>query len=243
MNTGYLESPYSEPSRKELGMFSFQKPALRHFAVMKRAKISRYGHLWLVKDRRGLGLDQLLLVPSKRRVWPLLLSALSKHEASPVRLRNSRVAILIGSTDTKSVITALRETKNETVVLNAISGFEQGRSRLRTKPLLAIAGLAALVVGANLIPKSISTQAAVVESQPLERLAKVCEIELNQGEEILGSTKKLKRVSIKETEFVVASSQRLGGLLQLKLKRSCDGKYFRVDAWSDKTKVLLAKIY
>lgn len=224
-------------------MFALQKPALRHFAVMKSVKISRYGHLWLVKDRRGLGLDQLLLVPGKRRVWPLLLSSLSKHEASPVRLRSARVAILIGSSDIKDVMTALRDTKTEPVVLNAISGFEQGRSKLSGKPLLAIAGVAALLVSANLIPKNVSTQAAVVENLPLKRVAKVCGIELSEGQEIIGSTKRLKRVSISQTEFVVASSQRLGGLLQIKLKRSCDEKYFRVDAWSDETKVLIAKVY
>jgi hypothetical protein len=224
-------------------MFSFQKPALRHFAVIKRLKVSRFGHLWLVKDRRGLGLDQLLLVPSKRRVWPLLLSALSQHEASPVRLRSTRVAILIGSTEIKSVMSALRATKTAPVILNAISGFEQGRAKLSRKPLLVVAGVVALALSANLYPKSVSTQAAVVESPPVEKVLKVCGIELSQEQEILGSTKRLKRVSIREMEFVVASSQRLGGLLQLKLKRSCDGKYFRVDAWSDETKVLIAKVY
>ena len=224
-------------------MFSFQKPALRHFAVIKRLKVARFGHLWLVKDRRGLGADQLLLVPSRRRVWPLLLSSLSQHEASPVRLRSARVAILIGSTEIKSVISAIRETKNEPVVLNAISGFEQGTAKFSRKPLFAIAGVAALVLSANLIPKSVSTQAAVVGSPPIEKNVKVCGIQLSGGQEILGATKVLKRVSVEETEFVVASSQALGGLLQLKLKRSCDEKYFRVDAWSNKNQVLIAKVY
>lgn len=224
-------------------MFSFQKPALRHFAVMKRVKVSRFGHLWLVKDRRGLGADQLLLVPNRSRAWPLLLSSLSQHEASPVRLRSARVAILIGSTQLKSVTSAIRETKNEPVVLNAISGFEQGRSKLNRKPLLVFAGAVAVVVSVNLIPTSVSTKAAVVESQPLEQVASVCGVQLSNGQEILGSTKRLRRVSIQETEFVVASSQKLGGLLQLKLKRSCDDKYFRVDAWLNMNQVLVAKVY
>jgi hypothetical protein len=224
-------------------MFSFQKPALRHFAVMKRVKVSRFGHLWLVKDRRGLGLDQLLLVPSKRRVWPLLLSSLAQHDASPVRLRSARVAILIGSAEVKSVMSALRGTKSESVVLNAISGFEQGRAKFSRKPLLVVAGVAALVVSVNLIPKSVSTQAAVVEIQPQVKIVKVCGARLSEGQKILGPTKRLKRVVIEETEFVVASSQKLGGLLQLKLKRSCDDKYFRVDAWSNKDQVLIARVY
>lgn len=224
-------------------MVSFQKPALRHFAVMKRVKVSRFGHLWLVKDRRGLGIDQLLLVPSRRRVWPLLLSSLGQHEASPVRLRSARVAILIASTDINSVMSALRASKNEAVVLNAISGFEKGRSQLSRKPLLVVAGAVALVVSVNLIPTRVSTKAAVVESQPREQVAKVCGIQLSNGQEILGATKRLKRISVEETEFVVASSQELGGLLQLKLKRSCDDKYFRVDAWSNKNQVLIAKVY
>jgi hypothetical protein len=153
------------------------------------------------------------------------------------------VAILIGSTEIKSVMSALRATKTAPVILNAISGFEQGRAKLSRKPLLVVAGVVALALSANLYPKSVSTQAAVVESPPVEKVLKVCGIELSQEQEILGSTKRLKRVSIREMEFVVASSQRLGGLLQLKLKRSCDGKYFRVDAWSDETKVLIAKVY
>ena len=224
-------------------MLSFHKPALRHFAVIKRVKVCRFGHLWLVKDRRGLGLDQLLLVPSKRRVWPLLLSALSQHDASPVRLRSTRVAILIGSTEIKSVMSALRVTKTEPVILNAISGFEQGRARLSRKPLLVVAGVAALVVSVNLVPKSVSTQASVVEVQPEVKIVKVCGNRLSEGQEILGTTMRLKRLVIEETEFVVASSQKLGGLLQLKLKRTCDDKYFRVDAWSNKDQVLIAKVY
>jgi len=224
-------------------MFSYQKPALRHFAVIKRLKVCRFGHIWLVKDRRGLGLDQLLLMPSKRRVWPLLLSALSQHEASPVRLRSARVAILIGSTDVKSVMSVLRGTGAEAVVLNAISGFEQGRDKLSRKPLLVVAGVAALVVSANLIPKSVSTQAAVVEVQTDVKIVNACGTRLSEGLKILGTTKRLKRVVIEGTEFVIASSQKLGGLHQLKLKRSCDEKYFRVDAWSDKDQVLIAKVY
>lgn len=224
-------------------MFSFQKPALRNFAVIKRVKVSRLGHLWLVKDRRGLGLDQLLLVPSRCRVWPLLISSLVQHEASPVRLRSTRVAILIGSTDVKSVMSALRGTRAESVVLNAISGFEQGRAKLSRKPLLVVAGVAALVASANLIPKSVSTQASVVEAHTYEKTNKLCGVSLSVGQEVVGSTKKLKLVSVEETEFVVASSQKLGGLVQLKLKRSCDEKYFRVDAWSNKNAVLIARVY
>jgi hypothetical protein len=224
-------------------MFSFQKPALRHFAVMKRVKVSRYGHLWLVKDRRGIGLDQLLLVPSRGRAWPLLLSAMSQHEASPVRLRSARVAILIGSIDIKAVMTALRETKSQSVVLNAISGFEQGRTRSGKKSIIAVAGIAALVLSINLIPKTLSTQAAVVEIVPVDKIVKVCGTELVEGQVLLGAIKKLNRVSVNRTEFVIASSQKLGGLHQLKLKRSCDKKYFRVDAWSDKDQVLIAKVY
>lgn len=188
-------------------------------------------------------MDQLLLVPSRRRVWPLLLSALHQHEASPVRLRSARVAILIGSTDVKSVRAALRRTKAESEVLNAISGFEQGRAKFSRKPLLVVAGVAALVVSVNLIPKSVSTQAAVVEVQPQLKIVKVCGTRLSEGQKILGTTKRLKRVVIEGTEFVVASSQMLGGLIQFKLKRTCDDKYFRVDAWSNKDQVLIAKVY
>lgn len=140
-------------------------------------------------------------------------------------------------------MSALRATKTESVVLNAISGFEQGRAKFSGKPLLIVAVVAALVVSVNLIPKSVSTEAASYEVQPEMTIAKVCGVSLSEGQEVLGSTKRLKRVVIEETEFVVASSQKLGGLLQLKLKRSCDDKYFRVDAWSNKNQVFIAKVY
>jgi len=138
-------------------LFSSQ-PALRHFAVLSLEKRRRYGTIWLVKDRRGLGENQCLLVPSKAKAWPLLLSALTQLDASPVRLRNGKVALLVGSNDLRSIHESItRSKKTNAQTLNAFSGFESAASISKRKPLLAILVMAAIVAFVSVVPKSAQT--------------------------------------------------------------------------------------
>lgn len=224
-------------------MISYKKPALRHFAVIKRVKASSYGYLWLVKDRRGDGRNQLLLVPGKRRAWPLLLSCLADNDVTPVRLRNTRVALLITGSDVKVVTAALRASKGQSVVLNAVSGFEPSKRSAKKKFIFSLGGAVLLLLCVAMFPSTTPTTATVIEPQPSKASLVSCGEHLKVGQEVIGSTKKLKRVSIEQIDFLVASNQKLGGLLQLKLKRLCDEKYFRVDAWAGVDQVLIAKVY
>ena len=211
--------------------------------MIKRVKASSFGCLWLVKDRRGDGRNQLLLVPSKRRPWPLLLSCLASNDVSPVRLRNTRVALLITGSDVKVVTAALRASKSQSVVLNAVSGFESRRPSAAKKLIFSLLGIVLVLLCVAMFPSTTPTTATVIEPQPKEGTLVSCGEQLKVGQEVIGSTNRLMRVSIEEIHFLVASNQKLGGLLQLKLKRLCDEKYFRVDAWADVDQVLIAKVY
>ncbi|MFM1846507.1 MAG: hypothetical protein RIS19_980 [Actinomycetota bacterium] len=219
------------------------QPALRHFAVLERVKRASFGTIWLVQDRRGLGQSQFLLVPSRARAWPLLLASLSKQQASPVRLRNGKVALLVSVSEVKEIVEVLRKRrKTETQKLNAISGFEAAEPSSRKK-MIIMGTIAAVLAIAALLPRPVVADVEVVAplevAEPIDRCSMPIEVESI----ILGQVAKLKTVSIGGTKYKVASMQRLGGLIQLKLKRVCDQKYFRADAWSQSNQVIVSKVY
>lgn len=224
-------------------LFSSQ-PALKHFAVLKRVKRGSYGSIWLVKDRRGLGENQYLLVPSRARAWPLLLSALNQYQASPVRLRNGKVVLLIGIGDLKQIINALRITKfNNPEKLNAISGFELAASSSRKKPLIALLLIAVIAIFSALIPKPVIAEVEVPTPLKKEKQIDRCALPIEVDSQVVGLIAKSKSITISGFKYKVASIQKFGGLTQLKLKRTCDQNYFRVDAWSQNNQVVVSKVY
>ena len=204
----------------------------------------RYGAVWLVKDRRGLGENQHLLVPSRSKAWPLLLSSLSEHQASPVRLRNGKVAILVGSKDLEAIQTSIRLSRKSTVQkLNAISGFESVEKKTQKRPTIAIVSIAAITLLVLLIPKPVEADTEVVVEQKTRTKVETCSKPIPSDAPILGTLAVAKQIEIDGLDYKIASKQRLGGLIQLKLKRKCDKKYFSVDAWSRKDQVLVSKVY
>lgn len=224
-------------------LFSSQ-PALRHFAVLSLEKRMRYGAFWLVKDRRGLGENQYLLVPSRSKAWPLLLSSLSDHQAGPVRLRNGKVAILIGSRDLQSVQASIRlSTKSTLQKLNAISGFESVEKKTPRRPIIAIVSIAAITLLVLLIPKPVEADTEVAVEKKTETLAETCSKPIPLEAPILGTLAVAKHIELDGLDYKIASKQRLGGLIQLKLKRKCDKKYFSVDAWSKNDQIIVSKVY
>ena len=224
-------------------LFSSQ-PALRHFAVLKRVKGRRYGAIWLVKDRRGLGVNQYLLVPSKVMAWPLLLSALNQYQASPVRLRNGKVALLIGLGDVSQIVEAIRKAKFKSPEkLNAISGFELATSSSRKKPVVALVLIAVIAIVSALIPKPEIADVEVLTPLKKEKQIDRCALPIEVDSQVVGLSAKSKSITISGFKYKVASMQKLGGLTQLKLKRTCDQKYFRVDAWSQNNQVVVSKVY
>lgn len=223
-------------------LFSSQ-PALRHFAVLSLEKRMRYGAFWLVKDRRGLGENQYLLEPSRSKAWPLLLSSLSDHQASPVRLRNGKVAILVGSRDLQSVQASIRLSNKSTLQkLNAISGFESVEKNPR-RPIIAMVSIAAITLLVLLIPKPVEADTEVVVEKKTETLAETCSKPIPLEAPILGTLAVAKHIELDGLDYKIASKQRLGGLIQLKVKRKCDKKYFSVDAWSKNDQIIVSKVY
>ena len=224
-------------------LFSSQ-PALRHFAVLNQVQRRSFGTIWLVKDRRGVGHNQFLLVPSRARAWPLLLSSLNQHQASPVRLRNGKVALLINVSEVKEILATLKSGKGSKVAkLNAISGFETVSSTSRTKPLIAALIVTAVAVFIALLPKPVSADVEVVAPLKMEKQIEKCSLPIEVDSLVVGSIAKSKSISISGSKFKVAAMQKLGGLTQLKLKRTCDQRYFRVDAWSQSNQVIVSKVY
>ena len=204
----------------------------------------RYGAFWLVKDRRGAGENQYLLVPSRSKAWPLLLSSLSDHQASPVRLRNGKVAILVGSKDLGSIQNSMRLSKKSTLQkLNAISGFESVEKRTQRRPMIAIVSIAMITLLVLLIPKPVEADTEVVVEKKVETAVETCSKQIPLESPILGTLAVTKHIEIDGLDYKIASKQRLGGLIQLKLKRKCDKKYFSVDAWSSNDEVIVSKVY
>jgi hypothetical protein len=224
-------------------LFSSQ-PALRHFAVLSIARRRRYGIFWLVKDRRGLGENQYLLVPSRARAWPLLLSSLSGLNASPVRLRNGKVALLVSNNDLELIQNSLqRARKTRVQKLNAISGFESVASGRGKKPLVTILAFTAIAAFVSVVPKPVVADVPVVEISQKPKAVVKCGLPIQIDDEVVGEISKSKSIKVIGFEYKIANMQKLGGLIQLKLKRKCDQKYFRVDAWSQSNQVTVSKVY
>jgi len=225
-----------------LSMLFSSQPALRHFAVLNLVKRRRFGSIWLVKDRRGLGANQHLLVPSKSRAWPLLLSSLHQQQASPVRLRNGKVALLINVSDVKVIVDALREPRTSRAQkLNAISGFEMAGTNSKRKIAQAAVIVVVVALFVALLPKPVIADVEVTE--PIQKKIDKCALPIQVNSEVFGQVAQSKSISIGGSKYKVAAVQKLGGLTQLKLKRTCDQKYFRVDAWSQNNQVIVFKVY
>ena len=224
-------------------MFSNRKPALRHFAVIERASRSVWGSLWLVQDRRNLSRKQYLFVPSRLRAWPRWLKLLELQHASPTRLRNGRVALLINDEDLEVVIKTVKSNRTTSKAqLDALRGFQETKTqRKKLRYGVAVASLVAMAV--LLIPRG---DGRLEVAQPM-KIAEVkvdsCSKVIEAGVAIEGASKKLSKVLIAGAQFKIADVNRFGGLAQLKIKRLCDSKYFRVDAWASGKKLLIEKIY
>ena len=174
----------------------------------------------------------------------MLLSSLSDLNASPVRLRNGKVALLVSINDLELIHKSIQRTKKTRVQkLNAISGFESvasGRGKKLLVPILAFVAIAAFV---SVVPKPVVADVSVVESSQEPKPVVKCGIPIQVDSEIVGQIGKYKSIKLGGFEYKIAQAQKLGGLHQLKLKRKCDQKYFRVDAWSQSNQVNVSKVY
>ena len=225
-------------------MLKPKQPALRHFAVLDCLKSGRFGSVWSVHDRRGSPKTQYLLVPSRIKPWPVLLSLLEDLQPIPVKLRNGRVGVLISGVELGQVLSSLRKrSKSSDLSLDALNGFVQ-TSKVKTFPRAIVLGFCILVaVSVVLIPQHNSRQAAVSFPRGVKSTVEPCTTGPQVNQRLEGSSKRFSSVQLGEEQYTIANVSKLGGLAQLKLKRRCDSKFFRVDAWISPNQLTISKVY
>jgi len=225
-------------------MFGMNQPSLRHHAVLERVSMLKLGAIWKVQDRRNAVIQKFLLVPSKAKPWPILLEILKNFQPSPIRLRNGKVGLLLTSSEIIPIKNVLRKIPREPYELDAMNGFRVGRKPKWIKPI----SVSLVLIFVALLTTHIATVAKVTHTSPQRIQIKnaqteICAIGIPLGARMSPTVKPLSRISFGETHFVVASAVRFGGLTQFKAKRTCDGKYFRFDAWKGDGFLEVSKLY
>jgi hypothetical protein len=211
-------------------MLRSKPPSLRNFAVLKLERSNPLGRFYSVRDRRLDSPEQTLFVPSKLRAWPRYLAQLSNLDSTPVRLRDGKVALLIGSSfDLSRIQFALKAVKRTRVTFDAISGFHHGAIKPR-RPLLIGTfsfGLACLLF----LPQAIATPGVMTKLvvMKVEPKRVTCSTEPKVGEQFeLLANRQAESNGIK---YEVQAKTQLGGLVQLNLVRVCDKSHWKLTAW------------
>ena len=205
------------------------KPSLRNFAVLRKSDRSLYGSFYLVRDRRVLTPDQVLFVPSKWRAWPRYLALANNLEHTPVRLRDGRVGILLGSGIQPESLKSFKPAKSKTWTFDAISGFHEGKVRRRHPVLLTTfcSGLVLLMLLPQMLSKPATTKAKeVIVSQNKSRTCSK-PLDIDEKFKILQA----KVALINGIKYSVVRRTQLGGLWQLQLVRLCDKAPIKLTVW------------
>jgi hypothetical protein len=171
------------------------------------------------------------------------LKLLEVHNISPARLRNGRVAILISDEEVEVLIKTIKANRTTSKAqLNALTGFQESRPKGKRRVFLFLAA-SLLGVAVMIIPRPTQVPIGVAPSSSVEIAVKSCATDFSSGTTVERLARKFSKVQIAGIEFKIAEIKRFGGLAQLKLKRVCDSKYFRVDAWASGKELLIEKIY
>lgn len=205
------------------------RPSLRNFAVLSKLGRSFSGSTYLVRDRRVSAPDQLLFVPSKWRAWPRYLTLTNNLESTPVRLRDGRVGILLGSGIQLESLKSFKVAKSRRWTFDAISGFHEGTVR-RKHPVLLLtfcSGLILLMLLSQMPSKPLNSGAkeVIVSSNKTS----TCSEQLESGEQF--KIVQVKVALINDIKYNVVRRTQLGGLWQLQMVRVCDNAPIRLTAW------------
>lgn len=173
--------------------------------------------------------DQVLFVPSKWRAWPRYLALAKNLEPTPVRLRDGRVGILLGSGIQPENLKSLKLEKSKRWAFDAISGFHEGKVRRKRPVLLSTfcSGLILLMLLPQMLSKPVTTRAkeAIVSSNKTS----TCSEQLESGEQF--KIVQVKVALINDIKYSVVRKTQLGGLWQLQMVRVCDKAPIRLTAW------------
>ncbi len=197
--------------------------------MLRKSDRSLYGSFYLVRDRRVLTPDQVLFVPSKWRAWPRYLALANNLEHTPVRLRDGRVGILLGSGIQPESLKSFKPAKSKTWTFDAISGFHEGKVRRRHPVLLTTccSGLILLMLLPQMLSKPAITKAT--EVIVAQNKTSECSKQLAVGEQF--KIAHLKVALISGIKHSVVRRTQLGGLWQLQLVRLCDKAPIRLTVW------------
>lgn len=223
-------------------MIGISKPALRHFAVLSRKSRSLAGSVWMVQDRRNPQRRQFLFLPSRLKSWPVWIKRLESLKSTPVRLRNGQVGVLVFVDDYREIEMAIKASKGKsTLALDALKGFEETSSKRRISKVSIGLSLSLLPV-LLFLPRPPVSNSEPTTGAPIKTNHE-CQMRPAIGFQFSSQVSKLSQIEFEGEKFKVASMTRFGGLAQMKLKRICDSKYFRIDAWKSGKQFEIEQVY
>jgi hypothetical protein len=237
-----LYQPPLESMFNYVGMFRKQ-PGLRYFAVLQLKKSTKYGHLWEVQDRRSSQATQFLFQPSLLTSWPRWVAILGE-KCIPTRLRNGKVALLLNREITfEESIELLKTPRNrERYELSPMRGFVK-KSSFPWKPIV-VSSFAVAIAACLLVVRVPMAQTQVVAKQVLGQRAPVVkcgEVDL-VGADIPNKLKVHINFRIGRDSFRIVQLKSFGGLTQIYVKRTCDGKRLTLNAWREKESLKVSRV-
>jgi len=220
-----------------------KRPSLKHFAIIARTFRSKVGSLWEVKDRRAPDHSQFLFTPSILMSWPRWVAILG-DSCSPIKLRNGKVALLLSrELDFEQISTSLKYSRGRNSYrLQPMLGFSEGK---RNRIKVALPMVLVLALSAGLLTITLSPKAIVIASAKQTRhhtQATSCgEVKLI-GQNLPTNIKAHSTLRVQENKFRILKTRSFGGLTQIQLRRICDNKRFRLEAWRAKDSLRVSKV-
>lgn len=206
-------------------------PSLRNFAVLRRVARFWQGQVFEVQDRRLMDNPQLLFAPNRFRSWPRYLAMFGDRGATPVRLRNSKVAVLFGhEVQLQQLKYALRLKTKGQWTFAALTGFQNSTKRkvarfiLPTACCLVAISLATVLSGPR-------TLADAKTPQRTELASKAVCVEPPQVGDKVQLNAKMGTLLIRERSLKAVHVQIIGGFMQAQIRSECNSKELLVKAW------------
>ncbi len=210
-------------------MFDKQKPSLRNFAMLNLLCRSRKGRIYRVQNRRGASRSQLLFAPNRICSWPRYLAPLVEIGATPVRLRNTRVAFLLSeNVDIDELSHALKSMNRGKPRFDALVGFHYEQLRKRSRFYIPALVCLCLAVVGGIFASTISQRGSVQQEVSEIVRAYVCEEPIHPGDKFRLQQNQLLNSVLKANAKHI---QTFGGYLQASIQSSCTSKDLKITAW------------
>ena len=175
--------------------------------------------------------------------WPRWVAILGE-KCIPTKLRNGKVALLLNREISFEESIQLLKTprKRERYELSPMQGFVK-KSGFRVKPIL-VSSVAITIAACWLLFSFPMTQTKVVAKQGVSKSVSVIkcgEVDL-VGADIPTKLRAHTDLRIGRDSFRVVQLKSFGGLTQIHVKRTCDGKRLTLNAWRDKDSLQISRV-